>query len=228
MQPYFFPYIGYFQLINAVDLFIVYDDVNYIKGGWINRNRILENGKAVYFTLQVIGASSHKLINLVKVGGNSSKLVKTLIQNYKKAPYFNDVMPMLEELLLNHRENLVDYLLICLNGVCDYLKIMTKIELSSSLEKNLLLKGEEKIIDICNRIGAKTYINALGGVSLYHKDNFEKNKIKLMFLKPILTPYSQFHYQFIPWLSIIDVLMFNSRQEISDMLKKFELIDGLC
>ena len=118
MQPYFFPYIGYWQLIHAVDCFVIYDDVNFIKGGWINRNCILENGKRVFFTLETQGASSNKLINQVLVGENSNILIKTLNQNYQKAPYFQEVNPFLTDILQNSEKNLAKFLSASITILC--------------------------------------------------------------------------------------------------------------
>ena len=104
MQPYLFPYIGYWQLIDAVDIFIIYDDVNFIKRGYINRNNILENKTSQLITLELIGASQNKRINEISIGNNVNKLLKTLKQNYLKAPFYKDVFPVLEEILNNEEK----------------------------------------------------------------------------------------------------------------------------
>ena len=225
MQPYFFPYIGYFQLIHAVDKFVIYDDVTYIKQGWINRNRILERDKAGYFTLFTQGASSNKLINEVSVGHNAKKLIKTLEHNYKKAPFFKTTMSLVESLLRNEEKNLVLFLTHSLKGICEYLMIDTQIMLSSQIKIDVSLKKEQRLIDICKTLGCNVYINAIGGQSLYRPDDFSKAGIRLSFLKPDQFSYRQFDNEFVPWLSILDVMMFNTKSDIYKILDSFELLN---
>lgn len=228
MQPYFFPYIGYFQLLNAVDKYVIYDDVNYIKGGWINRNRILSNGKAIYYNIQLKDASPFKKINEIEVFDNSvhkRKMLATLRGSYSKAPYFNQVYPILEDIIMQEEKNLAKYLIYSLRRICNYLNIETEIIVSSSLRKNNDLKGQDKVIDICKILNASEYYNAIGGQELYDYDEFNKNNIKLYFLKSNDLFYEQFNNEFIPSLSIIDVMMFNSPKKISELLNSFELIN---
>lgn len=225
MQPYFFPYIGYFQLIHAVDKFVIYDDVKYIKQGWINRNRILERGKPTYFTLHMQGASSNKLISEISVGYNAEKLIKTLQHNYKKAPFFQTTIPLIESILYDKEKNLALFLANSLRAVCKYLMIDTEIMLSSQIKKDASLKKGKRLIDICKTIGCDVYINTIGGRLLYQTDEFWKAGIKLNFLKPCQISYCQFDNEFVPWLSIIDVMMFNANNDICNMLNCFELIN---
>lgn len=225
MQPYFFPYIGYFQLIHAVGKFVIYDDVTYIKQGWINRNRILERDKPAYFTLFTQGASSNKLINEVSVGHNAKELIKTLEHNYKKAPFFQTTMPLIESLLRNEEKNLALFLTHSLKGICEYLMIDTQIMLSSQIKKDVSLKKEQRLIDICKMLGCNVYINAIGGQALYRPDDFNKAGIRLSFLKPDQFSYRQFDNEFVPWLSILDVMMFNTKSDIYRMLDCFELVN---
>ena len=224
MQPYFFPYIGYFQLINAVDEFVVYDDVNFIKQGWISKNRILVNKQAVDIILQLNGASSFKKINEINLGKNRLKLLKTIEQAYKKAPFFNSVFPIVSEILTFNENNLAFFLTNSLIKISEYLSINTKIIISSDINKNNLLKGKDKVLEICKKTNALDYINAIGGIELYNKEEFIENNIKLCFLKTKKVEYNQFDDNFIPGLSIIDILMFNSPEEINIMLNKFELV----
>lgn len=229
MQPYFFPYLGYWQLINAVDKYVIYDDVNYIKGGWINRNRILSNGNPAYFKLSVIGASSNKLINEIEVNTNEkiiSKCLKTIKETYSKAPYFNDVYQLIETIILYGENNLALYLKNSLEIISHYLDINTEFILSSDINKDNGLKGQDKVIHICKLLNANEYYNAIGGQKLYSFEEFKNNGLKLSFLKTELTEYSQAKSQvFIPGLSIIDVLMFNSKEECKKMLNSYELIN---
>lgn len=223
MQPYLFPYIGYYQLVNAVDTFVIYDDVNFIKQGWINRNRLLLNGSVHIFTVSLRGASSFKKINEIEIVDHSDKIIATIQQAYRKAPYFDDVFPILINALQFKELNLAKYLIYSLKTVISYLGINTTIIVSSEVEKNDLLKGEEKVIEICKRLKASTYINSSGGKSLYTKEKFKENGLDLNFIIPQPIVYSQFRNQFIPSLSIIDLMMFNSKIEISEILKNFIL-----
>lgn len=224
MQPYLFPYIGYFQLIKAVNTFIAYDDVHYIKQGWINRNFILLNGRKYLFTLQVISASSFKLINQTAVGGNMSDLIKTLHHCYRKAPYFNKVFPLIEDCLNHPDRNLANYVVNSIRQIAIYLNIETRILNSSDLVKDNTLHAQEKVLNICKIMKAGSYINAIGGRNLYSKVDFDRNNIILYFLKSRDIEYRQFDNLFVPNLSIIDVLMFNAIDEVKNFLKQYDLI----
>ena len=226
MQPYLFPYIGYFQLIAAVDKFIFYDDVNYIKGGWINRNRILINNVPNYITVPLSGASSSKLINEVEIGGGVNKILTSIRMSYRKAPFFEEVFPLIEECLnVGGSRRISDLAIRSVVGVSNYLQLETKFEASSQMYAETKgLERSERIIAICTQNAASNYINALGGAELYDKDYFLSHKIKLNFLKSNFTPYRQFTDEFVAGLSIIDVLMFRSRKDISRMLTDYLLV----
>lgn len=224
MQPYLFPYLGYYQLIKAVDTFVIYDDVNYIKQGWINRNRILMNGSDFMFTINLRGSSSFKKINEIEVIGNNHKLTKTIEQAYCKAPFFKDVFPLIAHILMDKEPNLARYLTNSLNNVIEYLNIRVSVLISSEIEKDTSLKGAEKSIDICRKLKTTNYINAIGGQELYSKEMFAENGLILNFIKSNPIVYTQFKNQFVANLSIIDVMMFNSPSEISRMLDNYELI----
>lgn len=227
MQPYFFPYIGYWQLMNAVDKYVVYDDVNFIKGGWINRNRILLHNQPQYFNVQMKGASSFKLINEILINNNElnvNKNLKTIYMAYHKAPHYIQVYPIIEKILRFQTDNLAEYVINSIMVIADFLNIQTEIIISSNLLKNNDLKGKEKVKEICKILGATEYYNAIGGMELYSFDEFRKNGINLSFLKTNKIIYKQFNNEFIPNLSILDVMMFNSQDEIKAMLNEFTLI----
>jgi len=224
MQPYLFPYIGYWQLINSVDTFVIFDDVNFIKKGFINRNNILIQGKKKRITLQLIKASQNKLINETDIGKNTSELLNTIRQSYKKAPYFNKVEPLIKRIFIQEEKNLAKFIGFSLDIISRYLDIQTNYIYSSDIEKDNSLKGQEKIIEICKFTGADTYINAIGGQALYDRKVFKESAIELNFLRTSLTEYSQFNIDFIPNLSVIDLLMFNSQQDLKIMLNNYELI----
>ena len=227
MQPYIFPYIGYFQLINAVDKFVIYDDVNFINKGWINRNRILNNGKDSLFTIPLKEASQNKLINEIDVNWDSawkSKFIKTLEQCYKKAPFYLEILPIIEQTLNVDNEPVSKVIEHNLKLICDYLGIKTEIVSSSAIYQNTHLKAQERILDICSQEKANQYINPIGGLELYDKDFFEAKNLKLNFIKPNAIEYTQFKNEFVPWLSMVDVLMFNSKEKIKEFLDNYELV----
>lgn len=223
MQPYFLPYIGYFQLIKAVDKYVIYDDVNFIKGGWINRNRILLNGNAFMINIPMQGASPFKKINEINIGENKGKLLRTIEQAYHKAPRLDEVFPLISDIIQYDTGNLAFFLSNSLIKIKEYLQIKTEILLSSEIKKNNKLKSQDKVIAICKLLEASEYFNAIGGMELYDKKVFSKNNIELKFLKSKPIEYKQFNNEFVPWLSILDVMMFNSVEEINTMLDNYEL-----
>lgn len=224
MQPYFIPYIGYFQTINAVDQYVIYDDVNYIKGGWINRNNILLNGEKKLVTLPLKGASSNKNINAVHLGSNKDKILKTMDHAYSKAPFKKITIELLESIFNYRTDNLSEFVSNSIIIISNFIGIDTEFLISSNLTKNNNLKGQRKVIDICNNLSADTYINAIGGMALYEKNSFSKQGIELKFLKTDKIKYEQFDKKFTPNLSIIDVLMFNNQKIVNSMLNMYELL----
>ena len=229
MQPYIFPYIGYFQLISAVDRFIIYDDVNYIKQGWVNRNNILIQGEKNMFTIPLAKASQNIKINETLVNQElykswKAKFIKSLEHSYKKATYFNEVFALLTDFFVTNYATVASLTVESLKTVSEYLNIETEIVETSSGYNNDHLSAQERILDICLQEKATHYINPIGGLELYSKEDFKKNQIKLNFIKSNPIEYKQFKNEFVPWLSIIDVMMFNSPSEISEMLNQYELV----
>ncbi|MBD5523501.1 MAG: WbqC family protein [Lachnospiraceae bacterium] len=228
MQPYFFPYIGYWQLIYAVDKFVLLDDVNYIMRGYINRNSILLNGNPYRFTIPIKKASQNKLIMETKLNFSlpeKRKFLKLLDCAYKHAPYYDVVMPIIEYIILSPQEDLTKYIYISLNEVCKYLQIQTEILISSQIEKNTDLHGENRIIEICKKLHANIYINPCGGRKLYSQENFRKENIELYFLDTIqeCIYYKQKKGEFVSNLSILDVMFYNNRETIARFLGEYEL-----
>jgi len=224
MQPYLFPYIGYFQLMSAVDKFVIYDDVNYIKGGWINRNNILVNGQKYLFTVALDKSSSFKHINEIFIKDDFIKLQKTLRESYLKAPYFKQINELLENIFSYNEKQLGKFIANSIKVVSSYLEIDTELIISSEFNKNNILTNKDKVIHICKLSNANQYINAIGGQELYNKEEFTAHDIELKFIKSHDISYKQFNNEFIPQLSIIDVMMFNSPEEIKKMLNQYELI----
>lgn len=225
MQPYFMPYIGYFQLIAAVDIFVVYDNIKYTKKGWINRNRILMNGEDLIFSLPLKNSSDNlDIINReLSSGFDRSKLLRQLNGAYRKAPYFNETFQLLERIVNCEYTNLFQYIHYSLTEICFHLGIDTEIRISSDIVTDHTLKGEERVLNLCQTLGAKTYINSIGGINLYSKDVFSSSGTKLRFIKSNPISYQQFEAAFVPWLSIIDVMMFNTVKQINKYLMDYEL-----
>lgn len=230
MQPYFFPYIGYWQLMNAVDTYVIFDDVNFINRGWVNRNKILFGGKTRYINLPLLGASQNKLINEVKVNKEKKEMkrVMSIIKEaYRKAPFFDEVYPVVKEILNSEADTVSTFIADSFRFMCLYLGIGTERFMSSNIDKDTSLKGEDKIIDICEKLGADHYINAIGGIGLYHAYKFKEHGMELSFLKTEEKVYKQFGNDFVGNLSIIDVMMFNSREDVRWMLNKYALVPAL-
>jgi hypothetical protein len=239
MQPYVFPYIGYFQLVYAADVFVFYDDVNFINRGWINRNRILVNGKDNMITIPCKDASQNKLIKDVELADDPKamqKLLATIRMAYAKAPYFKDVFPVIEKILLpvaeevpssvlpifgvpvlQHR-TIAELAIVSVLNICDYLGIKRTFRISSEQYQNRELKKADRLIDICHLEGITHYVNASGGKEIYTKDYFAAQGVKLDFLNPEKYEYAQLGNAFVPWLSMIDVLMFNSKEDINNKI----------
>lgn len=223
MQPYLFPYLGYFQLISAADVFVVYDDVNFIKGGWINRNHILSNSKRQLITLPLQGASQNKLINQVEIGG-VHKLLKSLRQSYGKAPHFDVVYPLLEDIFGQAEGNLSRFLYYQLQRVCEQLGLRPQWHISSEPPKGSGLRGQDRILSICEELGATRYINLIGGRALYDVPSFTSRGLELSFIQPRTVCYRQLGSGFVPNLSIIDVMMFNDRQQCASLLEEYDFV----
>ena len=224
MQPYFMPYIGYFQLMKAVDKYIIYDDVNYIKGGWVSRNNILINGEKKMFSIILKGASPNKLFNEIEIGDDFHKFMKTIQLNYSKAPYFTEVIELLEQIISFPNKQLASFITNSFNEILSYLEIDTELIMSSEINKDTSLKGQDKVIQICKLLHADEYFNTVAGKALYDKNDFKQSGIKLKFVDTELLPYHQMSKEFIPGLSIIDVLMNNSKSEVNELLDSYKLI----
>lgn len=227
MQPYFMPYIGYFQLLNAVDKYVLYDDAQYTKKGWMNRNRILQNGKDILITIAVEKDSDYLDIRerFVASSFDKKKLLNQIRESYRKAPYFGIIMPLIEEIINYDDNNLFTYIHNSIQKICEYLNINTEIIVSSTLGIEHSLKGVDRVLAICNKMETKNYYNAIGGKDLYFPADFEKENINLRFISSNPIVYKQFSNEFLPNLSIIDVMMFNSADEIKTMLNNYTLIE---
>jgi hypothetical protein len=227
MQPYFFPYIGYWQLIHAADRFVIYDDVSYIARGWINRNRILNFGESIYITVPLHYSSPNKLICDTLLHPTAiwrNKLVRMVENTYRKTRFFNECFPIIENIIRHDADNLSDYLVHQLRTLSAFIGVQTEFVLTSRCYGNNELSGQERVIDICKREGATTIINPQGGQALYDRVTFAQRGLDLKFLIPSTIGYKQFGSMHVPWLSIIDVMMFNSRSQLIMLLNKYELV----
>ncbi len=229
MQPYVFPYIGYFQLINAVDTFVFYDDVNFIKKGYVNRNSILVNGSSFQFTIPCKSVSQNKLILDIDLSFDKksrTKLLKTIEQAYQKAPFFNDIFPLLEQFINNNTSKTIsDFAIESVKLIANYLNLKKIWRVSSFRHIDTReLKKEFRLIQIAKKEQTTTYINPIGGIGLYNKEDFEKENLTLRFLKSEPNTYQQFANNFVPYLSIIDIIMFNSVEQTKSLLNQYVLI----
>ena len=227
MQPYFFPYIGYFQLMASVDLFIVYDNIKYTKKGWINRNRILKDGKDVIFSLPLKGDSDALDIRDRELAEdfNRTKLLNQFMAAYRLAPYFAQTFQLVEEIVQYQDRNLFRFLHHSIVKTCKHLGITTEIKVSSDFTIDHDLRSQDKVLALCQAAGASRYINAIGGMELYSRETFLENGIDLKFIQSKPFEYPQLGKEFVPWLSIIDVMMFNSVETIrGSLVTKYELV----
>lgn len=228
MQPYFFPYIGYFQLMAAADVFVVHDDVQYIKGGWINRNRILFNGEPHWIVLSVEADVHTRHVNQRRYVSDSApfrKVVRQIQAAYRTAPRFHAVFPVIEEVLAFGDRNVAAFNFNLLRTLARWLGLRSRIVASSEIHKDEFLRGAPRIVVICAAVGATRYVNPIGGVTLYRSSEFAASGIDLRFLRPTPRVYSQFGPPHVPELSIIDVMMFNDMDTVQTMLGEFELLE---
>jgi len=211
MQPYFLPYIGYFQLMAEVDVLVVYDNIKYTKKGWINRNRISLNGTDVMFSLPLKNDSDALAVRDRQLAAdfNRTKLLNQFKGAYARAPYFAQTFPLIERIVRCEERDLFRYIHHSIVRVCEYLGLTTAIRVSSDIAIDHTLKGQDKVIALCEALGANRYVNPVGGTTLYSKEAFKARGIDLKFIRSRPLEYRQFDHAFVPWLSIVDVMMFN-------------------
>lgn len=228
MQPYFMPYIGYWQLIHAVDEFIVYDNIQFTKKGWFNRNRMLEADHDRIFTLPIKKDSDYLDVKERFLSDDSdqeiTRTLRVIQANYRKAPYFSEIYPLIEKCFLYPERNLFEYIYHSLTTICEYLDIDTKVTISSSVDIDHSLKAEKKVIALCKATDTDVYINAIGGMELYDREEFKTQGLDLKFIKTNPIEYEQFGKQFVPWLSIMDVMMFNDKATVKRFLNEYQLV----
>ena len=228
MQPYLFPYLGYIQLIQVADTFVIYDDAQFMKGGWINRNRILGGGGPQFITLNLKGASANKAINEVHIGDNRVKLRKTIEQTYAKAPFQEEGMAFVDECFDFEGANLARFIGNSLILLAKHLQLPTKFVWASELDRDRTLAAQDAVLNMCEMLGATHYINAEGGKELYSQTDFRTRGIQLSFLLHQVTEYKQARNKsdFEARLSIIDALMNIGFEGVKAKLKDYDLVEG--
>lgn len=228
MQPYIFPYLSYFQLVSIVDVFIFYDDVSFIKGGWINRNNILLNNSQHLLSFPCDGISSNKKINQIGVNTKTlafKKILKTIKNAYSKAPFFHDVFPLVEKIINTDTDTIANLASASVIEISNFLDLKTDFSYSSVDYPNTShLNKTDRVIAICKKANCSQYINPIGGIQLYDKNEFAQKGCSIKFIKTRFREYKQFNSSFIPMLSIIDILMFNDKYSTLQLLSEFELV----
>ncbi len=241
MQAYFFPYIGYFQLINSAEVFVIYEYVSFRKGSWVTRNRILDKGKnePTYINLSVSKKSIGDIASTVILTHKKERvkaIANLVYYNYKKAPFFDEIYPGLKDSLFCEEQNLHSYNAKTIEYVCKLLGIETKIiavntdcaVIEDTLEANAKESGNnamtQRVIELCKHYGGNHYINPIGGLELYSKEDFQKSDLEISFVKTDPIVYEQFKSPFVPGLSIIDVLMHNGIDETRNLLDSYQLV----
>jgi hypothetical protein len=224
-QPYFFPYLGYYQLVESSDLFVFYDDVAYINKGWINRNKILINGKDQFITLSLQGASQHRVIQCIEILDNRPKLLRTIEMAYHRAPYYAEAIVPITKVLQMESRSIGAIAAASIQVVFEYLG-MEKTFMTSSVAfpHTLGMEKMERLVAISKACNASRYVNLIGGQGMYDKAAFQQQGVELFFLQAHLPSYTQFKNQPITGLSMIDVMMFNSKETIRAWLKEFQLV----
>jgi hypothetical protein len=224
MQPYFFPYIGYFQLIAQSDVFVFHDDVQYIRGGWVNRNRFLRDGQVVWLTCPVQHSPHDWPINrrvYCVANGELSRLGRQLESAYRAAPHAANIMPLIRELLGYADANVAAFNINLVSRIARCINAKTQFVLSSCIDKDNSLTGEARVINICRRLGAKRYVNPIGGLGLYRRSSFDSAGIELAFLESAVAPFAgQGRYP----LSIIHDLMHRTTDALSDRMRDYRLV----
>ncbi|MFT6986924.1 MAG: hypothetical protein ACJAT7_002774 [Psychromonas sp.] len=223
MQPYLFPYLGYYQLAYHSDKFIFYDDVNFIKGGFINRNNILANGQKQLFTVPVEKASSFSKINELHFVANRKKILRSIEQNYRKAPNFEAVMPLISQIFSAKETQVARLCRDSVLAVFNYLAIELDYSFSSELDYDKSASAAEKLYAMCSLNNADKYCNMKNGEVLYKKEQFKAKNIELSFLEISNLSYPQGKHDFVSHLSIIDVLMWNAKDDVKKLLQKYNI-----
>lgn len=228
MQPYFLPYLGYWQLMNCVDIFVVYDDVQFTKKGWIHRNRYLNNGSDKMFTLPIKKDSDY--LDIVDRRLSDSwdiekiKLKRKVEGAYSNSPYFQEAIAIFNECLDYEGANLFDFVFASIKIIKGYLGVNTQLLVSSEVGETKHLKGQQRVLEICRALGATEYVNPIGGYGLYDRNFFAQEGVELRFHKIGDVTYNQMQRGFLPNLSVLDILMFSGVGGVKKEMGNFEVL----
>ncbi len=228
MQPYFFPYLGYYQLVSNTNIFIFYNDVNFVERGWINRNYILMNKQKGLITIPLKKASSNKKINEIEILSDKkifNKILRTIELNYSSAPNFKQGFVILKE-IFDKGSNTIDQLAITsIDSVFKYLDLPFDYELSSNIDYDRTSTKVDKIVEISKNYNVDTIYFPPGSTSLYSDRDFSRRGLKSKVIHPVFKEYSQRlpNDQFIPGLSMLDLIMNNDKNKLLGMLQSFKV-----
>lgn len=224
MQPYFLPYLGYFQLIQNSNVFIVADEYQFTARGWINRNRAILNNQISTFTIPVSAAGKNINDKIIADMESARSLKRRMIQSYKKSPNFTKTALLLDSIFSLNDVSLQMFIHNSIQCICEYLQIDTRIIKLSELDYDRNLKGEDRVVSICKNLGATKYLNPEGGKYIYNKESFARADLKLEFIEHKPIEYVQNYPGFTPRLSVVDsIFMLNSRITMEEHLKSFEI-----
>ncbi len=233
MQPYTFPYLGYFQLINYVDKWVVFDDAQFISKGWVNRNRILHpdiKKEWQYFTVPVKKHSRESRIKAVEINEEKpwrDEFLGKLTSYKKKAPFYAETVEFIGDCISFNGGSLSEWIIYTLENTCAYLNIPFDHSVFSETEMSTdnVQHAGQWALEIADTLGADEYVNPPGGYTIFNENEFQEKNIELKFLKPDLIPYVQRRDGFVPGLSIVDVMMWNDKDKIHRLLTDFEIVN---
>lgn len=228
MQPYFLPYLGYFQLIAACDCFVIYDNVQFIKNGWIERNRYLLDGEPKWFGVPLAKGSHTQAILEKRISPHFQiePLINKLAFAYRKAPYVEQTLTWLEALLKLPAQNIAEFNELALRSCCSLLKLNTPIVRASEWAPQSHAKAQERVIEVIQSVGGTCYLNPVAGGDLYDADGFAQAGYALQLLRPVLPSYAQHNHPFVPALSILDAFMFNDLNTVCGWVRQGEILHG--
>lgn len=224
---YFFPYLPYFQLLHAADRFLFLDDVTLIRRGWANRNRVLMAGQPTYLTIPLEGASQNRRVDETKIfeGTDWRRRIRRTVQRcYQRAPFYARGAALLDEVLDTPADSITDLARTSVLRTCQLLGVEVEVARTSQRHPAGDLRGQARMIEICKREGATTYLNAAAGRHLYDRPSFDQAELELRFLQPGSIEYDQRRPGFVPGLSILDVIMFNDLPQIASMLERYQVV----
>jgi hypothetical protein len=209
MQPYFFPYLGYFHLIDAVDCFVVLDDVDYAKNGWINRNRILINSEVSWFTVPVYSTGKRLTEKRYALDARFFDTARRKISfAYGNSALLGQILWLFDQWEASQDTRVASVNTMLLQAVCELVGIRKPVFMASSeMSLHRELTGQQRVYEICKQVGASKYVNLPGGATLYSSEEFQLQGLGLRFVESQFLPYPQRSTAFVPGLSVLDLLL---------------------